>query len=132
MPRREPSAHDIHIAKRRRETKAEPVRLGSVPPWARQAIRASYVRDGVKRPTEVILRLINDARFHGLFDHWGSSQKRGERSRLVTEPYPSEDLIGTALSFSLWTGMSMVIDKPTWWYPDNTIRIEFHANFGGL
>lgn len=119
----------------RRATGARKVRLHSIPAWARSALRVRY-RDEPRRAFGgcVKLAMINDERWCGLFDHWGTSElPEGvgcERKTLCTEPYGGRAEIEAALRFADWIDCDVEIGGASWWYPGSTVRIEFRQREG--
>lgn len=124
-----PSPQAEWIANARQATAARPVRLNKIPRWARQAIRHAYRKECVRPVRHLDMDVINDDRWQGLFDHWGTS--RIERTdglhidTFCTEPYAGRAHIEMALRFADWIGCEVRIGGASWWYPGSTVRIEF-------
>lgn len=111
---------------------ARKVTLGKMPRGVKQKIAGAYKREGdprMGRRWDVAMRLINDERWDGLFDHYGSSVWRGIPT-FATEPYRrdgSDDIEETARKFALWAGLALIQDGPCWWAPGSKSakRFEF-------
>ena len=75
------------------------------------------------------MTVVNDERWRGLFDHWGTSRtvRRGAADvpTLCTEPYAGRRHVEMALRFADWLGCDVEIGGASWWYPSHTVRIEF-------
>lgn len=113
----------------REATNSRPVVLHKIPKWARHAIQKAYRDEGDSAGTYLDTKVTNDERWRGLFDHWGSSKiQRYNYSgpTFVTEPYACRGHIEKALRFADWIGCDVEIGGVSWWYPDNTTRIEFY------
>lgn len=116
------------IENARRATDARPVRLNKIPRWARHAIQRAYREEGGRSGRYLDMTVVNDERWRGLFDHWGTSQIRCSTyvgPSLVTEPYGGRQPIEMALRFADWIGCDVEIGRASWWYPNYTMRIEF-------
>jgi hypothetical protein len=124
-----PSPQAVWIESARRATDARPVRLNRIPPWARQAIRRAYRAEGDRSGRDLVMAVVNDDRWNGLFDHWGTSRMplRGipDVPTLCTEPYAGRRHIEMALRFADWLRCDVRIGEASWWYPGSTVRIEF-------
>ena len=115
----------VWIESERVKTKAIPVMLHKLPRWASDALRRAYKGSGLPRYFSPATAILNDARWRGLFDHWGTSTLADGRRVLVTEPYPSGDVLPDASAFATWLGCDVRVVGPSWWYPGYTLRIEF-------
>jgi len=124
-----PSPQALWIDNARRATDARPVRLNRIPTWARQAIRGAYRAEGQRPGRDLVMAVVNDGRWNGLFDHWGTSQiarrEKPDVPTLCTEPYAGRPHIEMALKFADWLGCEVWIGGASWWYPGSTVRIEF-------
>jgi len=112
------------IENARRATRARPVVLNKFPRWARLSIQRAYRGKGSPPRHFLDMTLVNDDRWRGLFDHWGTSRWGDERT-LCTEPYAGRQHIEMALRFADWLGCDVDIGGASWWFPGNTVRIEF-------
>jgi hypothetical protein len=117
------------IENARRATAARAVRLNKIPPWARQAIRRAYRAEGERPRGFLDMTVVNDNRWRGLFDHWGTSRiayrDKPDVQTLCTEPYAGREHIEMALRFADWLGCEVEIGLASWWFPGSTVRIEF-------
>jgi len=108
---------------------ARKVTLGKMPGGVKQKIAQAYKREGdpkMGRRWDVAMRIINDERWDGLFDHYGASVWRGVPT-FATEPYYRDGIDGTARKFALWAGLMLIQDGPSWWAPGSKSarRFEF-------
>jgi hypothetical protein len=130
-------SQDAWIEAARKATGARPVTLHKVPRWAYNAMRAAIAKAPTDKQVHSVFdaeQLLAGAYVPGcasvrLFDHWGTSKiERDGYSgpSLVTEPYAGRDHIEGALCFADWLGCEVEIGMASWWYPNNTVRIEFY------
>ena len=132
-----PTTRKEWIENARRATDARPVVLNKIPRWARRAIQIAYraERSTWRYLGGPAMAILNDGRWRGLFDHWGTSTfpraDGPDVQTLCTEPYAGREEIEAALRFADWLGCDVQIGGAAWWYPGETVRIEFLPREGG-